>query len=335
MKDRVPLYPGRVTLTPVPGQPNKYDMVRADEPTQAGTPLNKATLLPDAVAALYGLGPDAVPGEALMKLAPPKLLASYKTAGAISWKNITGAKKILVAMIAGGGGGNAYSGYTGGNTPVPGASGVVDYFVLDVTNNQIINGVVGAGGLGKQYNGATMTRDATDGGTTSFGGKTVAGGMKGGVIPGGNGDWNTYGGQSPGPAKSYSSSNVVVDFYCFGRYNAYQSPGSAPSISLSQEKMLALLNLLDTLSLPFCMATCSVIMHNGSLNRAVLPNGNVTASCHYTTNQTGNYIAEKGTDPGCGGGSSNKFVSGPSGLVYGSDGCDGGIFIYDISGRGD
>ena len=40
--DRVPTYPGRVTMTPVPGKPNTYDMVRADEPLVEGTPLNKA-----------------------------------------------------------------------------------------------------------------------------------------------------------------------------------------------------------------------------------------------------------------------------------------------------
>lgn len=47
MKDRVPTYPGRVKLVPVAGQENTYDMERADQPTQEGTPLNKATLLSD------------------------------------------------------------------------------------------------------------------------------------------------------------------------------------------------------------------------------------------------------------------------------------------------
>lgn len=42
--DRVPRYPGRVTLTPVAGQNNTYDLVRADQPTQEGTLLNKALL---------------------------------------------------------------------------------------------------------------------------------------------------------------------------------------------------------------------------------------------------------------------------------------------------
>lgn len=68
MKDRVPLYPGRVKLTPVSGQANTYDMVRADSPTQAGTPLNKASLLKDATAALFGLGAEAVPDDLLSVL---------------------------------------------------------------------------------------------------------------------------------------------------------------------------------------------------------------------------------------------------------------------------
>lgn len=68
MKDRVPLYPGRVKLTPVAGQSDVYDMTRADQPTQQGDPLNKATLLKDATAALFGLGPDSVPDDVLAYL---------------------------------------------------------------------------------------------------------------------------------------------------------------------------------------------------------------------------------------------------------------------------
>ena len=65
MQDREPTYPGRVTLTPVYGMANTYDMERADRPLQEGTPLNKANLLKDATAALFGLGTDAVPDDAL------------------------------------------------------------------------------------------------------------------------------------------------------------------------------------------------------------------------------------------------------------------------------
>lgn len=40
--DRIPTYPGRVKMTPVEGQENTYDMVRADDPVVVGTPINKA-----------------------------------------------------------------------------------------------------------------------------------------------------------------------------------------------------------------------------------------------------------------------------------------------------
>lgn len=64
MKDRAPKYPGRVKLTPVPGEENLFDLTRADKPTQYGTPLNTATLLKQQTAALFGLPESAVPDDA-------------------------------------------------------------------------------------------------------------------------------------------------------------------------------------------------------------------------------------------------------------------------------
>ena len=63
MQDRVSLYPGRVKLTPVPRQENTFDLVRADQPTQEGTPLNKENLLRDATAAMFGLSANAAPDD--------------------------------------------------------------------------------------------------------------------------------------------------------------------------------------------------------------------------------------------------------------------------------
>lgn len=68
MQDRVSLYPGRVKLEPVAGQANTYDLTRADQPTQEGTPLNKASLLKDTTAALLGLPNTAVPDDAFVAL---------------------------------------------------------------------------------------------------------------------------------------------------------------------------------------------------------------------------------------------------------------------------
>lgn len=41
-QDRVPRYPGRVTMTPVSGQANTYDLARADDPVVEGTKINAA-----------------------------------------------------------------------------------------------------------------------------------------------------------------------------------------------------------------------------------------------------------------------------------------------------
>ena len=79
MKDRIPLYPGRVTLTPVSGQSNTYDMERADSPTETGTPLNTANLFSDTTAARYPSGTTTV-DDALNFLA-----YSGFTTGDIKW----------------------------------------------------------------------------------------------------------------------------------------------------------------------------------------------------------------------------------------------------------
>ncbi|MBM6938458.1 hypothetical protein H7U37_07975 [Pseudoflavonifractor phocaeensis] len=66
MKNRVPKYPGRIKLKDVlTGEERLYDMTRADEPTEEGTPINKETLLTDQTAALYpGLTGDSTPNDA-------------------------------------------------------------------------------------------------------------------------------------------------------------------------------------------------------------------------------------------------------------------------------
>jgi len=58
LKDRTPKYPGRVQLTPVDGAENTFDLVRADEPVEEGTPINKKTLLTDETAYLLELRVD-------------------------------------------------------------------------------------------------------------------------------------------------------------------------------------------------------------------------------------------------------------------------------------
>lgn len=74
MKDRLPTKPGRVLITPEDGSAPYYAvMTRADEPTEDGTPLSKASLLKDTTAAAVGLTSDAVPDEVLAALAAKKV----------------------------------------------------------------------------------------------------------------------------------------------------------------------------------------------------------------------------------------------------------------------
>ena len=58
MKDRIPTKPGRVQLVPSADDDDLFILTRADEPTETGTPLNKASLLSDATAAAFGLTGD-------------------------------------------------------------------------------------------------------------------------------------------------------------------------------------------------------------------------------------------------------------------------------------
>lgn len=65
MQDRISVNPGRVLISPENGAAYYATMTRADNPTHNGTPLNKASLLKDATAALFGLGVDAVPDDVI------------------------------------------------------------------------------------------------------------------------------------------------------------------------------------------------------------------------------------------------------------------------------
>ena len=73
MQDRVPLYPGRVRLTPVAGQTDVYDMTMEDSASVVGTPLNKNTLLNALTEQAFAEAEmeltDATVSEALLTLA--------------------------------------------------------------------------------------------------------------------------------------------------------------------------------------------------------------------------------------------------------------------------
>lgn len=71
MRDRQPLRPNRVLITPENGSAPFYATItRADEPVDVGHRLNKYTLLKDITCGMLGLDPaEAVPDDALQMLA--------------------------------------------------------------------------------------------------------------------------------------------------------------------------------------------------------------------------------------------------------------------------
>lgn len=70
MKDRVVEHPNRYKLVAVQGQENTYDFVPVPgEVTEQGTPINKNTLLTDAVAERFGVEGDATVNKVLASAA--------------------------------------------------------------------------------------------------------------------------------------------------------------------------------------------------------------------------------------------------------------------------
>lgn len=89
MQDRISTYPGRVRLIPVSGQEDVYDLVRADQPTQEGTPLSKGTFLTDDVAIALGLDPvTGTVSKALGAVRPIELGGTSGTTQTEAFNNI-------------------------------------------------------------------------------------------------------------------------------------------------------------------------------------------------------------------------------------------------------
>lgn len=178
MQDRVPLFPGRVKMTPVAGQANTYDMERADQPLQQGTPIDKATLLKDATAALYGLGTSAVPDDVLALLRYSSLdniiMKKFLTSqNFVAPDNASGNE--FLAIVVGGGGGGSAAGYSKRDS-AGGGSGGITIGKITLTPGENYPVVVGAGGSGGISTSKTMTSPGSDGGSSSFVGLTALGG---------------------------------------------------------------------------------------------------------------------------------------------------------------
>ncbi len=251
-------------------------------------------------------------GYAKMLYSPP-LLASYTTAGTVEWENTTGKTiEVLVAFIGGGGGSHVVVG-PAGTHPMPGTSGHARVEKISLVPGGKITGVVGAGGAG----GA--------GGTTSVNGVSAWGGFSNGNNAGGS-IKTTVGGQA---------------ITHLGYIGYYEYEGSFLSRldsidggwNVSDHYIKLLLSIFPANKLPFMCAVCDFY---GKSDTLIIPpkqllNGNVTAStAHFAVVPEQGYQSTRGTDPGCGGGGVSAN-SGDVNKLKASPGCDGGIFLYDVS----
>ena len=226
MKDRISLYPGRVKLTPVSGQTNVYDLERADEPLQEGTPLNRDTLLSAEVASFLGLAENATPSEALKILAADLVYEDINES--CTWtvpEDLVGG--ILFAMVVGGGGsgGGGYSSYNayGGG----GGSGHIAWGTLSVTPGQQIQAIIGAGGTI-----TSNTGNGSNGGQSSFGSLVANGGScgermskSGSVYRGSGGDGGAGGGASGSSGAKNGGNGSFGGGGGSGRYDKYANNG--------------------------------------------------------------------------------------------------------------
>lgn len=190
MKDRVSKYPGRVLITPEDGSPAFYaTMTRADEPTQAGDPLNKSTLLSDNVAALMELGAEATPNDMFAALSTTRRidrLVIERIEKSCAWTvpKAVGQKFKVYAAGGGGGGGGAYKGEQFNSPGGGGGGGYVQTAELILSEGTVVDVVCGAGGSpGMSSDTQSKCTDGGNGGTTAFGLYLSASGGKGGYSP--------------------------------------------------------------------------------------------------------------------------------------------------------
>lgn len=223
MKDRIPRYPGRVKLTPVPGSTNLFDMERADEPTQVGTPLNKTTFLTDAVAQKIGLSGDPTVSEAIDKLqllttVTPKIVEITESQNFIVPKAI--GQRFFVLMCGGGGGMNWTKSCGGGG------SGYIYRGWVTLPQGQSIPCTIGASGTKPDNYSWGASEAGANGGTTKLGSYASAAGGYGGSL-GGSTSGSGKGGNGNAGGGGSSLDNVAGDGGDGGTYGGGGGGGSA------------------------------------------------------------------------------------------------------------
>lgn len=124
-KDRIPREPGQVTITPVAGAVNTYILERNDDPSEVGTPLNKATF--DSIihsrltGRYYHTTVEQIPGETKIFTVNPVptsgwLNATRQTATLNGYELYSTAASVQSEMITAAFDGNANTYWRGNST---------------------------------------------------------------------------------------------------------------------------------------------------------------------------------------------------------------------------
>lgn len=101
MKDRIVQNPHRYQLVPVAGQEGIYDIIaKPGTITEVGTPINKATLLKDETAALYGLTGDDATVDGALKNVENVAQTINKLYGSVAFSDSIPAGGTLTKTIA-------------------------------------------------------------------------------------------------------------------------------------------------------------------------------------------------------------------------------------------
>lgn len=326
MKDRVPTpgQEGRVKITPESGGAAYYAKLEmADNPIQAGDEPIKANLLPDDVATKLGLQGNAQVKDALLRVAPWRLLTIYDVAGAYVFDpaDFPGVSEIGAFIIGAGASGTAAIGRD--YPSIGGASGRTRAIIRKAPFLTTFSLVVGQGGVAVTTSGNNIS--GQDGSSSAFDGVTASGGKKG--------DFNTTeslvpaGGQAPLILGEGPTANVTRPPFAFGEVIS-TTMGYGGVVRQNPMFPNECLNPFDGKRI--CIAGGSRYMNSNSgglvyeESIAITDDyGNTGSVAAYS--ESGNVIAIKGTSYGCGGGAA---LAANEGTATSAAGCDGAVLIY-------
>lgn len=349
MTDRTPKYPGRVRLKAVTGDPELFDMVMEDEPTDEGTPPTKGNLLADDTSELiFRDSISRTVNQSLRRLSPAahaiRFVATYTVAGTYQW--ICPANGDYIALVMGGGGSGAIA-VSEDVVASGGAAGFIEIYKNYIAKGVVKNLVVGAGGPAI-ISVSQLTNTAQDGyagEASSFDGVSAQGGN------GGRANRSSI--ALAGAAGSqYSTVPSSASFGDITNFATLSPPrGGIPVLKYSSSGVEGLYTgrffptalFVDENGLPVTQicaggsayGTSSQASSSGAYEgySPLLANGKRPSAAVWSGTNGARITADAPTDPGAGGGAAIISNYGETGYPSSAPGADGVIAIYRLGGQ--